>query len=157
MTKEQFQTIFATKLVVAFPAVEINKFTTKLYWDHFKETPVDKFIMAVDTAVAEEEYFPTVSALRKYLKQNIKGLISFEETYCIIKEIMEKAYKSSWSSKDYPISVVRIIEKCGHISGLAQLSSEELLRTLKKQHRDIEKEMIKEETIKKLSGGNNGN
>ena len=93
----------------------------------------------------------------QFARQNIKGLISFEETYCIIKEIMEKAYKSSWSSKDYPISVVRIIEKCGHISGLAQLSSEELLRTLKKQHRDIEKEMIKEETIKKLSGGNNGN
>ena len=110
MTKEQFKVIFSTKLVQAFPHAEVNKFTTKLYWDQFKEIPADKFSKASDKAIKESKYFPSVAELNEHI-DSISGIISFEEAYTAILEIRDISYSGSWRKSDYPALVGNIIEK----------------------------------------------
>ena len=152
MTKEQFKVIFSTKLVEAYPHIEVNRFKTKLYWDHFREIPGDKFSEAINSAISKESYFPTVATINKYLENIIGGLVPFEEDYCLIKEVMDKTYNNgSWNKSEYPEIVGRIIDSCGYVSGLRQLSSESLIYTVQKKYYDIVRDLKRKENgIKQL-------
>ena len=150
MTKEEFKIIFSTKLIDAFPHSEAGKHTARLFWDHFKEIPSDKFAMAAHMAVEESKYFPSVSEIREYIS-NVSGIISFDETYVLIQEIKDKAYNGSWRRSDYSEIVVKIIDDCGLISRLSRLTSEEELYIVKKKYRDIVQDLKRQDDgIKQL-------
>ena len=151
MTDAQFKVIFSTKLVQAFPNTEVNKFTTKLFWDYFKEIPPDKFSDAVHIAIMKSKFFPTVNDLIKCLDE-VAGILSFEETYSKIDEVNEEIRKTgSWSSKNYPEIVSIIIERSGHIEGVNRMSADEKHRIIKKNHNNIVQELRKKSyDVKKL-------
>ena len=109
MTKEQFKVIFSTKLVRAFSHIEVDKFKAKLYWEQFKDIPADKFSKASDRAIKESKFFPLVAELNEYIEE-ISGIISFEEAYSYIDEIIDKSYSGSWRKSDYPALVGNIID-----------------------------------------------
>ena len=150
MTKEEFKVIFSTKLVEAYPTIEVNKFTTKLYWDHFKETPVEKFAEAVHRAVSELSFFPKIGELNKYLDA-ISGILSFDEAYLLIDEILDKSYSGSWKSSDYPEIVRDIISKSGGVSSIRQMTAEAKHITIKKRHKEIVQDLRRHDNgIKQL-------
>ena len=144
MTKEQFKVIFSTKLVRAFPNAAVNKFTTKLYWDQFKDIPADKFSKASDKAIKESKYFPSVAELNEHI-DNISGIISFEEAYTAILEIRDKSYSGSWKRSDYPALVGDIIDRSGYISSIMKMSADEMLFSIKKRYIDIVQEIKRNE------------
>ena len=146
MTKEEFKVIFSTKLVEAYPTIEVNTFTTKLYWDHFKETPVEKFAEAIHRAVSELSFFPKIGELNKYLEA-ISGILSFDEVYLKIEEILDKSYSGSWKSSDYPEIVVSTIKKIGGVSNIRQMAAESKHILIKKTYKEIAQD---------LRRGNNG-
>ena len=150
MTKEEFKVIFSTKIVEAFPSIEVNKFTTKLYWDHFKEIPVDKFTEAAHRAVSELSFFPRIGDLNKYLN-DISGIISVEEACVLIEEVLEKSYNGSWKSSDYPKVVGDIIGKCGGVSYMRQMTADTKLITVRKSYNDIVQDLKRKDNgIKQL-------
>ena len=140
MTKEQFKVIFSTKLVRAFSHIEVDKFKAKLYWEQFKDIPADKFSKASDRAIKESKFFPLVAELNEYIEE-ISGIISFEEAYSYIVEIIDKSYSGSWRKSDYPALVGNIIDKCGSIFSIRQMTSEEMHITTKKRYNDIVQEI----------------
>ena len=143
MTDAQFKVIFSTKLVQAYPNIEVNKFTTKMYWDHFKEIPPDKFSEAVKMAIIGSKYFPSVNELIIYLDE-VAGILSFEEAYSKIDEVNEEIRRTgSWSSKNYPKIISLMIERSGYIESVNRMSAEEKLRILKKNHTNIAQELRK--------------
>ena len=150
MTKEEFKVIFSTKLVEAYPTIEVNKFTTKLYWDHFKEIPVDKFAEVIHRAVSELSFFPKIGELNKYLDA-ISGILSFNEAYLLIDEILDKSYSGSWKSSDYPEIVRDIISKSGGVSSIRQMTAEAKHITIKKRHKEIVQDLRRHDNgIKQL-------
>ena len=150
MTKEEFKVIFSTKLVEAHPTIEVNKFTTKLYWDHFKETPVEKFAKAVHRAVSELSFFPKIGELNKYLDA-ISGILSFDEVYLKIEEILDKSYSGSWKSSDYPEIVVSTIKKIGGVSNIRQMAAESKHIMIKKTYKEIAQDLRRHDNgIKQL-------
>ena len=68
MTKEEFKVIFTNKLVGAFPAIEVDKSTAKVYRNHFSEVSADKFVEATHLAVSEHGYFPPIGIINKHLE-----------------------------------------------------------------------------------------
>ena len=142
LTKEEFRVIFSNELIGAFPSTEINKFTTKLYWEHFREIPVDKFAEAAHRAVSELSFFPKIGQLNKYLN-DIAGVISYDEACVLIEEVLDKSYNGSWKSSDYPEIVGNIIEKCGGVSYMRQMTADTKLITLKKIYNDIVQDIKK--------------
>ena len=150
MTKEEFKVIFSTKLVEAHPTIEVNKFTTKLYWDHFKETPVEKFAEAVHRAVSELSFFPKIGELNKYLDA-ILGILSFDEVYLLIDEILNKSYSGSWKSSDYPEIVVSTIKKIGGVSSIRQMSAEAKHIAMRKTYKDIAHDLKRQNNHKRLN------
>ena len=89
--------IFAKELVSAFPAIEIDKSTAKVYWNHFSNVPADRFVEAVNRAVGEHGYFPPIGIINKHLEV-LSGILSFDETYLLIDEVLDKSYSVSWNS-----------------------------------------------------------
>ena len=101
MNKEEFKQQFML-LSAAYPHSEVNKFSTKMYWNMFKEVPVVHFKGALEMAISESDFFPSVAKIRKYLDKTT-GKLSFEEVYGLIEEIKKKCGRGdSWSSKEYP-------------------------------------------------------
>ena len=150
MTKKEFKIIFSTKLIDAFPHSGADKNTMRLFWDHFKDIPVDKFTEAVYRVVSEESFFPSVGKLNKHLN-DISGIISFDEAYVLIQEIKDKTYSGSWRRSDYPEIVVKIIDDCGLISSISKLSSEEEHYIVKKRYKDIIQDLKRQDDgIKQL-------
>ena len=146
MTKEEFKIIFAKKLVRAFPAIEIDKSTAKEYWNHFSEVSADKFVKATHLAVSEHGYFPPIGIINKHLEV-ISGILSFDEVYLKIEEILDKSYSGSWKSSDYPEIVVNTIKKIGGVSNIRQMAAESKHIMIKKTYKEIAQD---------LRRGNNG-
>ena len=150
MTKEEFRVIFSNKLVGAYPNIEVNTFTTKLYWNHFKEITAEKFTEAVHRAVSELSFFPKIGELNKYLDA-ISGILSFDEAYLLIDEILDKSYSGSWKSSDYPEIVRDIISKSGGVSSIRQMTAETKHITIKKRHKEIVQDLRRHDNgIKQL-------
>ena len=150
MTKEEFKVIFSTKLVEAYPTIEVNKFTTKLYWDHFKEIPVEKFAEVIHRAVSELSFFPKIGELNKYLDA-ILGILSFDEVYLLIDEILNKSYSGSWKSSDYPEIVVSTIKKIGGVSSIRQMSAEAKHIAMRKTYKEIAHDLKRQNNNKRLN------
>ena len=150
MTKEEFKVIFSTKLVEAYPTIEVNKFTTKLYWDHFKEIPAEKFAEVIHRAVSELSFFPKIGELNKYLDA-ILGILSFDEVYLLIDEILNKSYSGSWKSSDYPEIVVSTIKKIGGVSSIRQMSAEAKHIAMRKTYKDIAHDLKRQNNHKRLN------
>tara|TARA_Y100000310_G_C20486616_1_gene717174 strand:- start:64 stop:540 length:477 start_codon:yes stop_codon:yes gene_type:complete len=142
LTKQEFRDIYKT-ISYNYQNIEVNPFTPKLHYRYFKEVPVEKFKAAIVKTIAESEFYPSVATINKYLKE-VSGIPALEEIYEHIYNIMGICHKGSWSPKDYPEIVVRIIEECGHITGIMQLSNDEFLSKIKTKYYDIV-EIIKKE------------
>ena len=150
MTKEEFRVIFSNELVGAYPNIEVNTFTTKLYWNHFKEITAEKFTEAAHRAVSEDSFFPSVGSLNKHLN-DISGILSFEEVHVLIDEVMDKSYSGSWKSSDYPEIVRDIISKSGGVSSIRQMTAETKHITIKKRHKEIAQDLRRQDNgIKQL-------
>ena len=108
MTKEEFKQQFML-LSAAYPHSEVNQFSTKMYWNMFKEVPVEHFKSALEMAVAESDFFPSVAKIRKYLDKTT-GKLSFEEVYGMIEEIKKKKMEQQLHSMD---DVLKVFEMDG--------------------------------------------
>ena len=150
MTKEEFKVIFANKLASAFPAVEVDKSTAKVYWSHFSEVPADKFVEAAYLAVSEHGYFPPIGIINKHLEV-ISGILSFDEVYLKIEEILDKSYSGSWKSSDYPEIVVSTIKKCGGVSSIRQMSAEAKHIAMRKTYKEIAHDLKRQNNHKRLN------
>ena len=150
MTKEEFKIIFAKKLVRAFPAIEVDKSTAKEYWNHFSEVSADKFVEATHLAVSEHGYFPPIGIINKHLEA-ISGILSFDEVYLLIDEILNKSYSGSWKSSDYPEIVVSTIKKCGGVSSIRQMSAEAKHIAMRKTYKEIAHDLKRQNNYKRLN------
>ena len=146
MTKAEFRDIYKT-ISFNYSHIEINPFTPKLHYKYFKEVPAEKFKAAIVKVIEESEFYPTVATIKKYLKE-VSGIPTLEEVYANISNIMEICHRGSWSKKDYPDIVGRIIDECGYISGISQLSNDEYLSKIKGKYYNIVEEIKKEQDIK---------
>ena len=150
MTKEEFKIIFAKKLVRAFPAIEVDKSTAKEYWNHFSNVPADKFVEATHLAVSEHGYFPPIGIINKHLEV-ISGILSFDEVYLKIEEILDKSYSGSWKSSDYTEIVVNTIKKIGGVSNIRQMAAESKHIMIKKTYKEIAQDLRRHDNgIKQL-------
>ena len=111
-------------LSAAYPHSEVNQFSIKMYWNMFKEVPVEHFKSALEMAISESDFFPSVAKIRKYLDKTT-GKLSFEEVYGLIEEIKKKCGRGdSWASKEYPKIIGDIISECGHISSIMSMPAD---------------------------------
>ena len=149
MTKEEFRVIFAKELESAFPAIEIDKSTAKVYWNHFSNVPADRFVEAVNRAVGEHGYFPPIGIINKHLEV-LSGILSFDETYLLIDEVLDKSYSGSWNSSNYPEIVSRIIEKSGGVSSIRQMTIEEKHIAIRKKYKEIAQDLKMQNNNKRL-------
>ena len=135
MTKEEFKQQFML-LSAAYPHNEVNQFSTKMYWNMFKEVPVEHFKNALEMAVSESDFFPSVAKIRKYLDKTT-GKLSFEEVYGMIEDIKKKCTKGGWSSKEYPKIVGDIINECGHISSIMSMAADVEYKTILSKYKEL--------------------
>ena len=143
MTKEEFRDIYKT-ISINYSHIEINPLLPKLHYKYFKEIPVDKFKEAIIKVIERSEFYPTIATINNYLKE-ISGIPSLEEVYGHIENIKKISQRGSWSSKDYPEIVKRIIDECGHITGIEQLSNDEYLSKIRRKYYDIVEDIKKEQ------------
>ena len=99
MTKEEFKQQFML-LSAAYPHNEVNQFSTKMYWNMFKEVPVEHFKSALEMAVSESDFFPSVAKIRKYLDKTT-GKLSIEEVYGMIEDISRTALDGEPTTADF--------------------------------------------------------
>jgi hypothetical protein len=124
-------------LSAAYPHSEVNHFSTKMYWNMFKEVPVENFKGALEMAVSESDFFPSVAKLRKYLDKTT-GKLSVEEVFGIIDEIKKKCGRGdSWSSKEYPKIIGDIISECGHISSIMSMPADVEYNTILGKYKEL--------------------
>ena len=136
MTKEEFKQQFML-LSAAYPHSEVNHFSTKMYWNMFKEVPVEHFKSALDMAVSESDFFPSVAKIRKYLDKTT-GKLSVEQVFGIIDEIKKKCGRGdSWASKEYPKIIGDIISECGHISSIMSMPSDVEYNTILGKYKEL--------------------
>ena len=136
MNKESFKQQFML-LSAAYPHSEVNHFSTKMYWNMFKEVPVENFKGALEMAVSESDFFPSVAKLRKYLDKTT-GKLSVEEVFGIIDEIKKKCGRGdSWSSKEYPKIIGDIISECGHISSIMSMPADVEYNTILGKYKEL--------------------
>ena len=135
MTKEEFKQQFML-LSAAYPHSEVNNFSTKMYWNMFKDVPVEHFKGALEMAVTESDFFPSVAKIRKYLDKTT-GKLSFEEVYGMIEEIKKKCSGGGWSSKDYPKIIGDIINECGHISSIMSMPADVEYNTILGKYKEL--------------------
>ena len=136
MTKEEFKQQFML-LSAAYPHNEVNQFSTKMYWNMFKDVPVEHFKGALEMAVTESDFFPSVAKIRKYLDKTT-GKLSVEQVFGIIDEIKKKCGRGdSWSSKEYPKIIGDIISECGHISSIMAMSADAEYNTILGKYKEL--------------------
>lgn len=136
MTKEEFKQQFML-LSAAYPHSEVNHFSTKMYWNMFKEVPVEHFKSALEMAVSESDFFPSVAKIRKYLDKTT-GKLSVEQVFGIIDEIKKKCGRGdSWSSREYPKIIGDIISECGHISSIMSMPSDVEYNTILSKYKEL--------------------
>ena len=136
MTKEEFKQQFML-LSAAYPHSEVNHFSTKMYWNMFKDVPVEHFQSALEMAVIESDFFPSVAKIRKYLDKTT-GKLSVEQVFGIIDEIKKKCWRGdSWSSKEYPKIIGDIISECGHISSIMSMPSDVEYNTILSKYKEL--------------------
>ena len=143
MTKKEFIDIYKT-ISINYSYIEVNPLVPKLHYKYFKEIPVEKFKAAIIKLIEKEEYYPSVGTINKYLEE-VSGIPSLEEVYDHIESIKHISQRGSWSSKDYPEIVKRIIDECGYISGIMQLSNDEYLSKIRRKYYDIVEDIKKEQ------------
>ena len=143
MTDNQFKVIFVKKLGTAFPHEELSQDRIKLYWDHFKECSPEKFSEAVNLSIKGNKFFPKVSELYTYI-DNATGILSFDETYLAINEIIRQVHKNgSYSSKDQAEIVNKVIDRAGYLGNIMAMSGEDKDRILRKIYKDVQYELRK--------------
>ena len=136
MTKEEFKQQFML-LSAAYPHNEVNQFSTKMYCNMFKDVPIEQFIGALEMAVSESDFFPSVAKIRKYLDKTT-GKLSVEQVFGIIDEIKKKCGRGEdWSSKDYPKIVRDIINECGHISSIMSMPADVEYNTILSKYKEL--------------------
>ncbi len=136
MTKEEFKQQFML-LSAAYPHSEVNHFSTKMYWNMFKEVPVEHFKSALEMAVSESDFFPSVAKIRKYLDKTT-GKLSVEQVFGIIDEIKKKCGRGdSWASKEYPKIIGDIISECGYISSIMSMPSDVEYNTILGKYKEL--------------------
>ena len=112
MTKEEFKQQFML-LSAAYPHSEVNSFSTKMYWNMFKDVPVEHFKGALEMAISEADFFPSVAKIRKYLDKTT-GKLSVEQVFGIIDEIKKKCWNGeSRASKNIRRLSVILSENVG--------------------------------------------
>ena len=136
MNKEEFKQQFML-LSAAYPHSEVNHFSTKMYWNMFKDVPVEHFKSALEMAVSESDFFPSVAKIRKYLDKTT-GKLSVEQVFGIIDEIKKKCGRGdSWSSKEYPKIIGDIISECGHISSIMAMPADVEYNTILGKYKEF--------------------
>ena len=146
LTKEEFKIVYEL-IAVNYTIIEVSPLTPKLHYKYFKEIPVENFKVAILRVIEESELYPSVATIKKYLRE-AAGIPTLEEVYDNIYKIMKICRKGSWSKKDYPDIVGRIIDECGYISGISLLSNDEFLSKIKGKYYNIVEEIKKEQDIK---------
>ena len=136
MNKEEFKQEFML-LSAAYPHSEVNQFSIKMYWNMFKDVPVEYFRKALQIAISESDFFPSVAKIRKYLDKTT-GKISVEEVFGLIDEVKKKCGRGEdWSSKDYPKIVSDIINECGHISSIMAMPADVEYNTILSKYKEL--------------------
>ena len=136
LTKEEFKQEFML-LSAAYPHNEVNTFSTKMYWNMFQDVPIDFFRKALQVAISESDFFPSVAKIRKYLDKTT-GKLSVEEVFGLIEEVKKKCGRGEdWSSKDYPKIVGDIISECGHISSIMAMPADVEYNTILGKYKEL--------------------
>ena len=142
MNKEEFKQEFML-LSAAYPHSEVNQFSIKMYWNMFKDVPVEYFRKALQIAISESDFFPSVAKIRKYLDKTT-GKLSFEEVYGLIEEIKKKCGRGdSWSSKEYPKIIGDIISECGHISSIMSMPADVEYNTILGKYKELSGDRVR--------------